>query len=73
MKEFEENIQYFLNKYKTEINNKNLSFTFRSNPNIHVIESQLPDLWLKTRKPFNRNACFYSEKEENRTENTYPK
>jgi hypothetical protein len=51
-------VQYFLNKFKKNSSPENFSFYFKSNPNVNVVEPQIPDLWLKTRIPFDKNQCF---------------
>jgi hypothetical protein len=74
MKDLHDNIQLFLNKYSIDLGNKHLSFAFRSNPDIYEIETQLPDLWIKTRKQFDKNECYVFEKDkEVKLNNLYPK
>ena len=72
MDKYHNNIQLFLNKYKINSDNKNLSFPFKTNPDIYIVESQLPDLYIKTRQQINKNDCFVLEKQ-NITSNLYPK
>lgn len=66
-------IQSSLTKFKKNTENTKFSFYFKSNPNVYVVETQVPDLWLKTRKPFNKNECFlYGIAERETKENMYP-
>jgi hypothetical protein len=52
------NIQKFFNFfYKSKAFHK-MSSTFKSEPLVFENESQLPDLWLKTRTPFDKNIAF---------------
>lgn len=52
------NIQKFLNHfYKTKDYSK-MCEGITSNSPIFVSESQLPDIWLKTRTPFDKNIAF---------------
>jgi hypothetical protein len=69
-------IQNFLTKYKKGSDQKFFSFRFSTNPDLYIPEAQLPDLWLKTRKQFNKNECFVftnSEEEKKMKENMFPK
>ncbi len=49
------NIQNFLNKYKKV---SDLDMHFESTIDALTKDSQLPDLYLKTRRPFDRNKIF---------------
>lgn len=64
-------VQHFLTKFQKNTGQERLPFDFKSNPNVHCIEPYLPDLWLKTRKPFDKNECFVNEKL--LKENLFPK
>ena len=57
-----EAIQNLLTKFKKTSGNEKFPFHFKSNPNVYVVEGQIPDIWLKTRKPFDKNLCFVIEK-----------
>jgi hypothetical protein len=54
-------IQFFLSKFKKYTGTQLFSFQFISNPNVYSVDVQIPDLWIKTRKPFDKNECFYTE------------
>jgi hypothetical protein len=73
MEKYHENIQLFLNKYKLNTDNKNLSFPFKTNPDIYIVESQLPDLYIKTRQKIDKNVFFVFDKEIKKSINLYPR
>jgi hypothetical protein len=56
-------VQLFLTKFKKNSSNDKFSFYFKSNPNVYTVEPQIPDLYIKTRKPFDKNECFVIEKD----------
>lgn len=67
-------IQSLLLKFKKNSGNENFSFYFKSNPDVYICEPQVPDIWLRTRKPFDKNQCFEFENgKESLKENFYPK
>jgi hypothetical protein len=57
-------IQKLLNYFKIDTYNFYFPLHFTSNEDLYIAESQMPDLWLKTRKQFNRNDCFMIEPNE---------
>jgi hypothetical protein len=68
-------VQFFLTKFKKNSEDEKFSFYFKCNPNVNIIESQVPDLWLKTLTQFNKNDCFIIEgdKKIEAKENLFPK
>jgi hypothetical protein len=56
-----ETIQENLNKFKQEADTDRFTFCFKSNPNVFSLETQIPELWSKTRQPFDKNSCFIIE------------
>ena len=44
-----------LSKYTTQPCPSEIPFDFRSNPNVFAAESQLPDLYLTSKKPRDQN------------------
>lgn len=48
-----------LSKYTTQPCPPEIPFDFRSNPNVFAAESQLPDLYLTSKKPRDKNLSFY--------------
>jgi hypothetical protein len=52
------NIQKFLNFFQKSKEFHKMSDSFKTEPRIFINESQLPDLWLKTRTPFDKNIAF---------------
>ena len=48
-----------LSKYTTQPCPSEIPFDFRSNPNVFAAESQLPDLYLTSKKPRDKNLWFY--------------
>ena len=48
-----------LSKYTTQPCPSEIPFDFRSNPNVFAAESQLPDLYLTSKKPRDKNLSFY--------------
>jgi len=56
--ENQKNIQKFLIYFKKAGASNKLSFNFRSNPRVYAAESHLPDLWLKSLIPIDRNEAF---------------
>ncbi len=54
-------IQFLLDKYITHNFDFYFPFHFKSNPDLYIIESQIPDLWSKTRRFLNRNDCFFTD------------
>jgi hypothetical protein len=70
------NVQKFLSRFEINSDPKHFSVRFKADADLYIPEAQLPDLWLKTRKPFNRNFCFifeYLEVERKQLENPFPK
>lgn len=58
---FREKIQCFLNKFKVYQRPENVSFQFSSNPTVYELETQLPELWLRSRSPIDKNLVYYSD------------
>jgi hypothetical protein len=57
-----ERVQHFLTKFKHNNRvNESFPFQFRSNPNVFSIETQVPDIWIKTRQQLDKNNCFIIE------------
>ena len=54
-------IQNLLNQFQIDPYNFYFPVHFKSNRELYESETQMPDLWLKTRKQFNRNDCFMIE------------
>jgi len=52
------NIQKFLNHFHKSKDFRKMAQPFLSESQLFVNESQLPDLWLKTRTPFDKNIAF---------------
>ena len=48
-----------LSKYTTQPCPSEIPFDFRSNPNVFSAESQLPDLYLTSKKPRDKNLSFF--------------
>ena len=48
-----------LSKYTTQPCPSEIPFDFRFNPNVFAAESQLPDLYLTSKKPRDKNLWFY--------------
>ncbi len=66
------NIQLYLNKYRnTQPLTTNMEFL--RNKNVFSSESQLPDLYLKTRVPFDKNQCFVQTPSKKTVPNLYPR
>lgn len=63
-----ETIQNYLNKFKQESETDKFVFCFKSNPSVFSLETQIPEVWSKTRQPFDKNSCFIIE-----TGNVLPK
>ena len=55
-------IIFMLSKYTSQPCPKEVPFDFRSNPNIFAAESQLPELYLQSKQPRDKNISFYSKK-----------
>lgn len=51
-------IQSFLNKFVINATVESSTFEFKSNPNVYIVESQVPELWLKSKNPFDKNSSF---------------
>lgn len=54
-----DNIQHFLSAYKESTNFTLLSKEFTKDSYVFMKQSQIPDCWIKTQTPFNRNHIFY--------------
>lgn len=67
------NIQFLLNKFKVNRKVENASFQFSSNPTVYELESQLPELWLRSRNPLDKNLAYYSDQVINLPEMKFPK
>ncbi len=55
------NLQVFLSKFK-KTKSPSANFEYITNPNVYSLQSSLPDLYLKTRIPFDKNQCFIRSK-----------
>lgn len=53
-----ENIQKFLSSFKYYPQTSNISQAFISDTSIYSKESLIPDIWLKTKCPINKNLVF---------------
>ena len=53
-------IQSLLNKFKTSRNVDQTSFQFKANPTVYMLESQVPEIWLKSKNPINKNDIYYN-------------
>ena len=69
---FKERIQDFLNKFKVYHRVENASFHFSSNPTVYELETQLPELWLRSRNPFDKNLAYYNDQVINLPEKMFP-
>ena len=66
------NIQLYLNKYRnTQPLTTNMEFL--KNKSVFSPESQLPDLYLKTRVPFDKNQCFIQTATKKTVPNLFPR
>jgi len=65
-------IQCFFNKFKTCQNSDNFSFQFTANPTVYVIESQIPELWLASKNPVDKNQIYHGSSY-NPQRNLYPR
>jgi len=54
-------IQSILTKFKICQKPSDTSFYFSSNPNVYETESQIPELWIKSHNPINKNNSFFFE------------
>ena len=52
-------IIFMLSKYTSQPCPKEVPLDFRSNPNIFAAESQLPELYLQSKQPRDKNISFY--------------
>ncbi len=66
------NIQFLLNRFKANRKVENASFQFSSNPTVYELESQLPELWLRSRNPIDKNLAYYSDQVLNLPEKKFP-
>ncbi len=66
-------IQYYLTKFKKISESDLFSFYFKSNPNVYSTETQIPDLYLKTIKPFDKNECFVMNINKKLNKSIFPK
>ena len=66
------NLQIFLNKYR-RTEPVNLNIDFLKNKDVFTAEKQLPDLYLKTRVPFDKNQCFYYPYAKKQQPNMFPR
>ena len=48
-----------LSKFTVEPCPSSVPLDFRSNPNIFSADTQLPDLYIKSKNPIDKNICFY--------------
>ncbi len=56
------NLQYFLGLFvRREVDSVTLK-DFLDSKEVYMSQSQLPDLWTKTRTPFDKNIVFYVKK-----------
>ena len=53
-------IQSLLNKFKASRNVDLTSFQFKSNPTVYMLESQVPEIWLKSKNPINKHDVYYN-------------
>ena len=65
-------IQSFLNKFRITRNVDQTTFQFKANPTVYILESQVTEIWLKSRNPINKNEVFYNYIS-NSPPNQYPK
>ena len=65
-------IQFLLNKFKVNRKLENASFQFSSNPTVYELETQLPDLWLRSRNPIDKNLAYFSDQTLNLPEKKFP-
>jgi hypothetical protein len=65
-------IQDFLDRYKKSCDFSRFKFEFRSNPAVFMCVSQLPDLWSKTRTPFDKNQAFFKFTDKNGKKVNHP-
>lgn len=49
-----------LSKFQTFPCPDEISIDFKTNPNVYSAQSQLPDLYLKSKTPIDKNICFYN-------------
>lgn len=56
------NIQNFLNCFKKSTDYSLFSLEFIANNRVFASDCQLPDMWLKTRTPIDRNEMYYQGK-----------
>ena len=67
-------VKFLLSKYSPSICKDIFPFDFRTNPNVYSVESQEPEIYLCSLKPFDKNLCFYNIKlTTNLKENLFPK
>ncbi len=67
-------VKFILSKYSPSISKDIFPFEFRTNPNIYSAESQEPEFYLRSLKPFDKNLCFYNIKlTRELKENLFPK
>jgi hypothetical protein len=52
------NIQNFLNSFKKSLDYSYFGIDIFTNNLVFVNECQLPDMWIKTRKPIDRNDMY---------------
>jgi hypothetical protein len=60
------NIQNFLSNFKKSLDFSYFSLEFITNSMVFVNECQLPDMWIKTRTPIDRNEMYYIWEEKRR-------
>ena len=65
-------IQLFLSKFKISQNVGSSSFQFKSNPTVFNLESQVPEIWLRSKNPIDKNQIFYNFST-NLPKNSFPK
>ena len=53
-------IQMFLSKFKISHNVDRTTFQFKSNPTVYMPESQVPQIWLESKNPINKNDVYYN-------------
>ncbi len=66
------NIQLYLNKYR-KMQPVTTNMEFLNNKSVFSAESQLPDLYLKTRVPFDKNQCFFQNSTKKTQPNMFPR
>jgi len=67
-----ETVQSFLGKFKISQSVENTTFQFKANPTVFVFESQVPEIWLTSKNPIDKNQVYYGFNDKYLPKNPFP-